>query len=156
MNQFWCISTLFFFKIIQIIERSKKSVEIWSIGAYGIFILNRKLFITFLQGVPRQSIRLYTIFSLKSVLFKNVLGKIAWPQKFTKTAPLISFISTGQFLWIFGWNDFPKYVLKKIDFTICTSHGRWVILDQYTIASFHFREHWGISNSGINVKFVHG
>ena len=40
-------------------------------------------------------------------------------QKFTKTAPLISFISfqLPQFLWIFGWCDFPKYFLKKTDFS---------------------------------------
>ena len=38
---------------------------------------------------------------LKSVFFlKKILGKIA---QFAKTAPLISFISTGQFLQISGW-----------------------------------------------------
>ena len=51
MNQFWCISALFFFKIIQIIERSKKSIDIWSICAYGIFILNRKCSLLFYRFI---------------------------------------------------------------------------------------------------------
>ena len=50
---------------------------------------------------------------VKISFLKKVLGKIFLPNKSQKLPNLISLISTGQFLWIFGWNDFPKYVLKK-------------------------------------------
>ena len=45
--------------------------------------------------------------------FQNYRLKWNPSQKLHNTAGQIQM--TGQFLWIFGWNDFPKYV-KKTDF----------------------------------------
>ena len=55
---------------------------------------------------------LYTL-GIKSVLFKNVLGKIASPKNSQKVPPLISFISTWQFLWILA-NSYNH------------SHSQWI------------------------------
>ena len=54
----------------------------------------------------------WSIRFLKSVFFYRTWEN-HFTQKFTKTAQLKSMNSTGQFLGIFGSNDFPKYVLKK-------------------------------------------
>ena len=69
----------------------------------------------------------------KGCFLRTYLGKIVWPKNSQKTAPLNSPISTGQFLWIFGSNDFRKYVLKKTDFTILSAFPNYYFITRYEI-----------------------